>query len=203
MHDVQRAMDEISTIRSQIARSTEFRGFGPTAHAVTACVALLAAGAQAVWVPRPVDQIGGYLAIWLTTAALSIVAIGIETFIRSVRLHGGLAREMLHSAIEQFLPAIAAGGFLTGVLLRFAPESAWMLPGLWQIILSLGVFASVRFLPRPMFAVGVWYLLAGLLCLAVGNGSLALTPWLMGIPFGVGQLLVAIVLYVRIRDADA
>jgi hypothetical protein len=56
------------------------------------------------------------------------------------------------------------------------------------------VFASCRFLPRQMFAVGVWYLAAGLFCLAAGSAARALSPWMMGIPFGVGQLLVAAVL---------
>jgi hypothetical protein len=45
-----------------------------------------------------------------------------------------------------------------------------------------------------MFAVGVWYLAAGLFCLTVGSATRALSPWSMGIPFGVGQLLVAAVL---------
>ena len=34
---------------------------------------------------------------------------------------------MIQSAVEQFLPAIAAGTLLTVVLLRFAPHSLWML----------------------------------------------------------------------------
>ena len=57
---------------------------------------------------------------------------------------------MIHSALEQFLPGIVAGFLLTGVLLRCAPQSLWMLPGLWQVLFSTGVFASCRFLPRQM-----------------------------------------------------
>jgi len=62
------------------------------------------------------------------------------------------------------------------------------------MIFSLGIFASCRFLPRQMFAVGIWYLAAGLTCLMIGSGPRILSPWEMGIPFGVGQLLVAAVL---------
>jgi hypothetical protein len=109
---------------------------------------------------------------------------------------------MIHSALEHFLPAILAGLMLTVVLVRSAPQTMWMLPGLWQILFSLGVFASCRFLPRPMFGVGVWYLSAGLACLAIGAGEWALSPWLMGVPFGVGQLLVATVLQFGYREAD-
>jgi len=45
-----------------------------------------------------------------------------------------------------------------------------------------------------MLAAGVWYLGAGLYCLTVGSAERTLSPWAMGIPFGVGQLLVACVL---------
>ena len=65
-----------------------------------------------------------------------------------------------------------------------------MLPGLWQVIFSLGVFSSCRFLPRPMVAAGAWYLLTGLVGIALGDGR-AFSPWAMGIPYGAGQLLVA------------
>jgi hypothetical protein len=73
-----------------------------------------------------------------------------------------------------------------------------MLPGLWQVLFSMGVFASCRFLPRQMFAVGVWYLAAGVTCLALGSG--AFSPWAMGLPFGFGQLMVATVLQFGYRN---
>ena len=82
----------------------------------------------------------------------------------------------------------------TGVLVEAAPAQLWMLPGLWQLLFSLGVFASCRFLPRQTLAVGVWYLVAGLTCIVVQSGTKTFSPWTMGIPFGAGQLLVAAVL---------
>ncbi len=70
-----------------------------------------------------------------------------------------------------------------------------MLPGLWAVLFSLGVFASCRLLPKPTFWVGVFYLLAGCVGLIFGPGDLALSPWLMGGTFGTGQLLTACILY--------
>jgi signal transduction histidine kinase len=116
-------------------------------------------------------------------------------------VHSGFAGEMLQSAIEQFVPALAVGVLLTVVLVRVAPGDFWLLPGLWSLIFSLGVFASCRFLPRQMFAVGVWYLVAGLFTLVVASGPKAFLPWTMGIPFGVGQLLVAAVLRLGFEDS--
>jgi len=68
-------------------------------------------------------------------------------------------------------------------------------------VFSLGIFASCRFLPRQMFIVGIWYLAAGLTCLALSGGVETVSPWLMGIPFGIGQLLVAAVLQFGYRQA--
>ena len=114
--------------------------------------------------------------------------IGTEMVARTRRIHSGLADEMLHAANEQFIPAGVAGALLTFVLYRFAPQSLWMLPGLWQIVFSLGVFASCRSLPRAMFAAGVWYLAAGLGSLAFASGNHAFSPYAMAVPYGVGQI---------------
>jgi hypothetical protein len=195
MENLNKALAEIDAIRGQMARAAKFRGYGPATLAATGALALLSATAQSHWLKSPGREIGLYLAVWISIAAVSVLLIGTETIARAQRVHLGLAKEMIHSAAEQFLPALVAGLLLTVVLVRYAPQSLWMLPGLWQVVFSLGVFSSCQFLPRPIFAVGVWYLAAGLTCLALGNGEWALSPWEMGIPFGVGQLLVAAVLY--------
>ena len=111
-----------------------------------------------------------------------------------------MADEMIRMAVEQFLPSVGAGILITIVLVRYVPATQWMLPGIWQIIFSLGVFSSCRFLPRLVAAVGVWYLLTGTICIALGD-SRALSPWAMGIPYGVGQMLVAGILFISSREA--
>jgi hypothetical protein len=132
--------------------------------------------------------------LWIDTAIVSVAIVGLEAVRRSRRVHSGLADDMIQAAAEQFLPAAVAGALLTFVIVRSAPESLWMLPGLWQVVFSLGVFASCRSLPRPMIAVAVWYLVTGLACLALAKGAGAFSPWAMGVPFGVGQVLAALLL---------
>jgi hypothetical protein len=202
MEELDRALADITAIRSQLARGTEFRGYGPMTVAATGFVAVAAAAIQALWLPDPATDLLGYVVIWVATAAISIVLIGIEMVARSRRIHSGLADAMIHAATEQFTPAGVGGALLTFVLFRFAPQSLWMLPGLWQIIFSLGIFASCRSLPRPMFAAGVWYLAAGLAGLAFANGVHAYSPWAMAVPFGIGQLLIAAVLYWCVGESD-
>jgi hypothetical protein len=195
MKDLQQALSEIHSIRHQLARGTEFRGYGPATIAISGILALLVAAVQAQWLAKHAKtDLWIWLGVWTATAAVSLFLTGTETFARARRVHVGLAKEMVQAAVEQFLPAVMVGFLLTVVMTRVAAQECWMLPGLWELIFSLGVFASCRFLPRQMFAVGVWYLAAGLFCLVTGSAARSLSPWTMGIPFGVGQLLVAAVL---------
>jgi hypothetical protein len=195
MRDLDKALADITAMRAQMARGTEFQGYGPITVAATGVLALLAAGGQAILIPEPTAHVFSYLALWVATAAASVILIAIEMVARSQRLHTGLADEMIHGATEQLIPAGVAGTLLTVVLYRVGPDVLWMLPGLWQIIFSLGFFASCRVLPRPMFAVGVWYLAAGLASLAFANAEQAFSPWAMALPFGLGQLMMAAILY--------
>jgi hypothetical protein len=194
MDDLNRALGDISSIRRQMARGTEFRGYGPATLAATGVFAIVAAGAQTFWVADPPNHILSYLSIWILTALASAVLIGVQTVTRAHRTHSGIADEMIHMAVEQFLPAAGAGALITLVLVESASPAMWMLPGLWQIVFSLGVFSSCRFLPRAMVAAGMWYLLTGLACIALGE-SRAFSPWAMGISYGAGQFLAAGILF--------
>ena len=202
MQDFRKALADIDAIKGQVARATQFRGYGPATVALTGVVALLAAGVQAIWLDNPAEQVSAYLAIWVGAAVISAVLIGAETITRSLRLHSALADEMIYAAIEQLIPPAVAGTLLTFVLVRFAPGNVWMLPGLWQILFSLGVFASCRLLPKPLFVAGAWYLASGLVGLVIAAGGAVLSPWAMAIPFGVGQLLAAGILYATLGEPD-
>jgi hypothetical protein len=194
MLNLDRALTDIKAMRSQMARGTEFRGFGPVAFAATGVLAIGAALAQAHWIEDPANNVTAYLGLWIGTAVVAGIIISADVVTRSRRVHSGLADEMIQSAAEQLLPAIVAGGLLTVVLFHFAPESLRLLPGLWQIILSLGIFASCRSLPTPFIVGGIWYLAAGLICLAFANSGSEFSPWAMGAPFGIGQFLAAMLI---------
>jgi hypothetical protein len=96
----------------------------------------------------------------------------------------------------------AAGAAIALVLLRFAPEALWMLPGLWQILVSLGLFAAVRSLPRTVALAAAWYFATGIGVLMLSSQTQMLSPWAMGIPFAVGQLLLAAILHIAFEESD-
>src|SRR5262249_60977968 len=120
---------------------------------------------------------------------------GLGMPVRARNATSPMTGEMTWLALEQFCPSLVAGGLLTVVLVRAVPESVWMLPGAWQIVYSLGIFASCRLLPRATFWVAAFYLVTGLAVLALARGEAALSPWAMALPFGAGQMLAAAVLY--------
>ncbi len=194
MTDLDRALADITAMRRQMTQATMFRGYGPAALAATGVVAMLGAAMQAVWIDVPVQNFSSYLVLWMLVAMAAVAIIVIEAVRRSTQEHSGLADDMLKAAAEQFLPAALAGVLLTAVIATQVPQAIWMLPGLWQIVLSLGVAAACNSLPRPMIAVSLWYLGCGVACLAYTQGGAALSPWAMGVPFGVGQILSAVLL---------
>jgi hypothetical protein len=203
MRDLDKALADIFAIRSQIAAGTAFRGYGPAAVAATAGLALITAVAQHVWLDDPTAQPLIFFVTWAATAAISAGLIWVEMQARSRRHHSGLADAMVYQAIEQFLPIGAAGALLAVMLGKFAPETLWMLPGLWQILVSLGVFASARSLPRTVTLGGAWYFVAGFACLLLASQTHALSPWIMGAPFVIGQLSMAAILYLASGENDA
>jgi hypothetical protein len=203
MSDLDKALADIIVIRSQIAAGTAFRGYGPAAMAVTGGIALATSILQSVLLGNPTGSPLAFLLGWAAAALLSLVVIWIEMLARSRRHHSGLADAMIHQAVEQALPAGVAGLLLAVMLWKFAPEALWMLPGLWQILVSLGTFASVRSLPRTVALAGAWYFVAGFSVLLLASQSHALSPWTMGLPFVIGQSLMAAILYFASGDANA
>ncbi len=190
MSDLNQALVDIRAIRRQMAEATEFRGYGPLTLFGTAAAALAAGGAQAYWVPDPANHPAQYVALWLATGIFSAGLIAMQMLTRANRLHSGMADEMIRMAVAQFLPAAIAGAILPFVLLHAVPGAMWMLPGLWQIVFALGVFASSRCLPRAMYLAGAWFLFTGLVCVSVGDAR-GLAPAAMAVPYGLGMAMVA------------
>ena len=168
MRDLDKALADIFAIRSQIAAGTAFRGYGPATVAATGGLALFTAFLQFLWLDDPTGHPLVFFSGWAATALLSGAMIWIEMRARSRRHHSGLADAMVHQAIEQFLPPGVAGALLAVMLWKFAPETLWMLPGLWQVLVSLGVFASVRSLPRTV-ALGGSLVFRGRFCDAIAG----------------------------------
>ncbi len=200
--ELHEALTQIAEIRQQMARTAVFRGYRALPVAFSGLLAFGAAAFQGVCLPNPLENLPGYLILWIGAALVGAFAAGTQMVMRCRRSGSAWSRDITWLAIEQFLPCMVAGGLVTLVLVLCAPESVWLLPGLWQVLFSLGIFASYRLLPRTTFFVGLFYLVAGIFTLALARGDAALSPLAMGLPFGVGQLAAAAVLYWALERND-
>ena len=81
--------------------------------------------------------------------------------------------------------------------LRFVWSHGVIFP-LMLLDFSATFFGNVR----GLFAAGAWYLCAGLITIAIAAGGTPWSPWLMGIPFGVGQLMIAGILHRALGGSD-
>jgi hypothetical protein len=200
--DLDQALADIVAIRSQVAAGAAFQGYGPSALALTGALALVTAGLQALLLDDPTARPLAFFGGWIAAALVCVGVIGAEMRARSRRHHSGLADAMILNAVEAFLPAGAAGALLLLVLARLAPDSLWLLPGLWQVLVGLGLFASLRALPRAVALAAGWYVVAGLGAVAAAAEGHSLSPWTMGLPFAIGQGLLALILHLSPGGAD-
>ena len=196
------ALAQISEIRLRMARTEVFRGYRAAPACFSGILAVAVASVQATLIPDVAAHVEVYVGLWVGVAAVSALTAGLTMRVHYRRSPAPLEKSTAWLAAEQFLPAVVVGGLLTFALLRFAPQSLWLLPALWQLLYSLALFASCRLLPRAVVGVAFFYLVTGILCVVLASGEHAFSPWAMGLPFGVGQLLAAAVLYLSLERSD-
>jgi hypothetical protein len=200
--ELNEALLQISAIRHQMARTEQFRGYRAAPVAASGLLAFVAGAVQASLIDSPMRQLGSFLTLWVCVAVVSQSICFADIWRRYKRSSGLLHQETTHLALAQFCPCLVAGALLTFVVVRSVPESAGMLPGLWAVLFSMGLFASWRLLPKAIFGVACYYLVSGLLAVALAGGQFALSPWIMPLLFGVGQTLTAAVLFLSERQTD-
>jgi hypothetical protein len=199
------AAAQIDFIWAQVVRTECFRGYRPATVAVTGLLGLFAALAQSHLVPEPARDAERYVSLWASVAVASLSISLLEVGLSYLRSESQIERRLTRRALQQFLPCLVAGAFLTLVIAEHDRGRIVLLPGLWALCFGMGIFASVPFVTPAVGWIGLYYFAAGGLALWYADGALALSPLLMGSTFGVGQLLMATVLqFAEVkRDVEA
>lgn len=202
--ELREALTQIAEIRQQMARGQIFRGYRAATTAFSGAAAGITGLLQYFLAPQPAASPKIFILLWVAAAGICLAAVGIEMIVRTRRSASQVQRQLTLLAVEQFMPSIVAGALLSWIFWDFLTPHAWMLPGLWMIVFSLGVFASARLLPRAVFAVAGFYLLAGIFTLLIchaADSPWRFSPWLMAGVFGAGQMLIAAFLYHKLERA--
>lgn len=191
MNDVERALSEISDIRSRLAASTRFRGYAPEAVALAGLAALALVLFQLLWPRQLAQDAFGQALIWGGVLIAGSTAIGAEAIGRCRRQHGGLAQAMLFGALRVVLPVALTGVILGVAVLGFAPDAAWLLPGVWQMLIGVAAFASYASMPRSIVWPALWLVGTGALVTLFAGRDGAVSPLTAGGPIALGHLWIA------------
>jgi hypothetical protein len=200
--ELHQAVSQIDAIWSQIARTQTFRGYRPATVAVTGVLGLIAAMVQPLVAPTPVHAVDDYILLWVSVAVASVLMVMLELWNSYWRTESPVARRLLRHAVRQFVPCLCAGAAITWAIADFHPQNITLLPGLWALCFSLGVFASLPFVTPSVVWLALYYFLAGSACLSFGRSAEVLSPWVMGGMFGGGQLLMAAALLTSRERGD-
>lgn len=195
------ALDRIDEIHAQIAKGEVFRGYRPLPVALAGVIGLLAGWLQPRVLPAG-DDGSGFLWYWLSVAALNVVLIGGVIAAAHLRERDPFARRHTRQVVGQFVPCLAAGAAVSLTLPSLDAGLVRLLPGIWALLLGLGVFASRPYLARATGWVALYFVLAGTALLAFPVNELTRLGFANGAIFGVGLLAAAVVLHLDFPRND-
>jgi len=191
--EIEKALDQLSTIHDHLSRTEVYRGLRAGPIALTGVLALLTAAVQPLVVSgnNPV----GFVYLWTGLAGICAALCGGVIIYQRRHQFSLFDRQKTRKAAFQFLPGLVAGALVTVIFLKRMESAIIYLPGIWALFFSLSIFASRPLLPRNMGWAGMVFLMAGGVLLLFAPSGKSLTPWGMGLTFGLGQLFIAWVLY--------
>jgi len=193
MTELDRAIHQISEIHRHLARSEVYRGFRSIPIALSGVVGLLGGLFQ----ERTIGTSPGwdFVFYWSGVAGIALVVSLSGIAVNYWKTDDASNRRRTQRVVGQFIPGLSAGLLLTITL--YSRETTWVpiLPGVWTIFFSLGIFSARPYLPGAMGWLALGFLVAGCVLLLLAPDGRSLSPWGMGLVFGVGQIASALILY--------
>ncbi|MBL4890123.1 MAG: hypothetical protein JKX97_08915, partial [Candidatus Lindowbacteria bacterium] len=151
--EVEKAISQISEIHSQISRSEHYRGLRALPVALTGATAIFAGFFQHQIINSFLAPLGipfsiCFVLYWCSIAVISLV-IALSGISRNYFLHDDtMDRKKTIVILENFLPCLVVGMIVTLGITSLIPTNIALLPGIWTLVFTLGVFAARPFLPR-------------------------------------------------------
>lgn len=198
MHPLQEALGTVRTLRRSLLGKQRFKGWSGPTRMVSGSFALLASVFLHVfWGER-----GNYEAVLVWGVVfLGAMLLNLGALVywfwndRAVERDVQRLRPML-----DVIPPLTVGALFTFVLLWYREFDP--LYGVWMCMFGLANLASRYVLPPAIALVGVFYILAGGLCLML-PGITFQTPLAMGAVFCVGEWAGGVLLYLDDRRYEA
>jgi hypothetical protein len=195
--DVPRALTEIAEIRASLAKAEVYRGYRSVPIAASGIVGFGAAWLQPATLST--SDPTGFVLYWAIVAFVAGSVGASEIVYNYIVNEDEVGRRRTWQVTGQFLPSLLAGVIVTVSLLHLSASLVPLLPGLWAICFGLGIFASRPFLPRASTLVAFYFYVAGTALIWTAEAPTAMSGWHVGLTFGIGQLIGAVVLYWQVE----
>ncbi len=179
----ERAADNLRFIRETMERSAVFTslpGRGTAAVGVTALVAAWFASRQAT------D--GAWLAVWLAEACLAVSIAALTTAHKMRRVETPASLRPLRNFALGLAPPLVAGAALTAAF--YQQGVMWPVPGIWLLLYGCGIATGGAFSIRLVPAMGVSFMLLGLVALF---GPVEWHNFLLALGFGGFHLVFGLI----------
>jgi hypothetical protein len=197
--EVSRALADLEEVRTRLAAVQRFRGLSGGAAFASGVAAIGSGLIQLATVPQPSTASDGtrYVAIWIACLACSLAVNYGAIVLWLVRHWSVRSRVELKTVGMTILPSIVAGGLFTAVFI--ARGELGLLPGMWCLCYALGLIASRAMAPPGIGWIAALFAASGA-ALLFAPGSNALAWWVMPATFGIGQVIIGVLVS---RDAVA
>jgi hypothetical protein len=195
--EVSRALADLAEVRTRLAAVQRFRGLSGGAAFASGAAAIGSGLIQLATVPQPstASEDTRYVAIWIACLACSLAVNYGAIVLWLVRHWSVRSRIELKTVGMTILPSIVAGGLFTAVFI--ARGELGLLPGMWCLCYALGLIASRAMAPPGTGWIAALFAASGA-ALLFAPGSNALAWWVMPVTFGIGQIIIGVLVS---RDA--
>jgi hypothetical protein len=193
-HPLQDALNTVRSLRHSLLEKERFKGWSGPTRMVSGSLALVAAVVLELrWVP---ETNLAHLAVWgivfLSAMLLNLGAL-VYWFLNDRMIQRDFRR--LRPMLD-VIPPLAVGALFTLVLL--IRREVDLLFGVWMCMFGLSNLASRYVLPSAITLVGVFYIMAGALCLLLPGMSFQ-QPLAMGLVFCTGEWAGGLILHLDDR----
>ncbi|MDF3128980.1 hypothetical protein P0Y35_07215 [Kiritimatiellaeota bacterium B1221] len=193
-HPLHDALNTVRTLRRSLLQKERFKGWSGPTRILSGSLAFIAALLlEQGWIPQSNSS---HLITWgivfLTAMLLNLGALA-YWFLNDRMIQRDTSRL---KPILDVIPPLAVGALFTLVLIL--GKNLDPLYGVWMSMFGLTNLASRYVLPSAIAIVGVFYILAGALCLLLPGISF-LQPMAMGMVFCAGEWAGGTILYLDDR----
>lgn len=195
--ETKNALDQLLEIHTHLAKSEVFRGYRATQTMCIGIAALVFAFIQAHFL-KPHDAIS-FVKSWIIVGTIIVVWVGSSLLYQYIANENNLKRYQTIIVARQFLPSLVAGFIMTFIMISIGEQGVIFLPGMWSILFGLGLFSMLPYMPKPVGGVGIFYLVAGSLLIYMVRMGMSLSPWGMGLTFGLGNVTSSLILYLNLE----